>query len=358
MRKKEAVLAFSGGFDSSLVLSMISGSSRFPDKITCIDSESGSIKTIDGGFNSDYQSVRLVNITCDQFSYGQKARQDASMISVMNKLNETLKKNKKSFNFGSGISKINVQLENNGYKTKIIIQQVMVVHHMVMIADDYSDVFIGWHYGDDAFRFIDSIRNVFVSTCECLGKKLRLILPLSFTPKDHILIQNYNIGLWDKANTCESQDTFFRNGTHCGHCTPCKNLIKSILFIDDRKIPEAYLSMFEKESISRVVSKIKDKTDAILKDVVDSDSDKSPEVVYREHVSNNREDSNHTFDDVFGEHDEDVLDREDSNETFDDHFDKHGKVLKWGADREKKEVVKKNRFNLTKRVARNHRNRN
>jgi hypothetical protein len=257
-KPRSAVLMWTGGFDSTFLLACLAempvpknrGTSKASIDDTVFEHNPCGVSSSGPLFRRDvpkYDRVRVVTIYSDILPREQQERQAMARSLALAKI-------EKASGRRIGCSRIDVRHDSCWPSLGDVgmIQQQMAVHHAACVAGPDEDVFVGWHRGDCAMSEIERLRRMFLDHAAALGKHgLRLLTPLVDYRKIDIVKVVHGLGLWDACTTCDDGSGGFALGTHCGTCTPCVNLLSSVVFGDDvdRETKRDILSLFKREVV-------------------------------------------------------------------------------------------------------------
>lgn len=245
--RRKALLMWSGGFDSTLLLAALTkydpnvvqmeSFARGYNGVTCGTSMGGPIayEQLTG-----YRTVRVATIYCSQFSRAQMERQIIARGRVLGLIEEKI---------GRQIEVVRINADYDGAADKHggLFQQQASVYYGTSILERDEDLIVGWHFADHANAYMERLYRLFNDHAGMTHRtNSRLLTPLIMHQKEEILRYIHDLGLWNACTTCEGwgSNAFNHN---CGRCQPCRNILKSIFFGErlDRETRKNFLSTFD-----------------------------------------------------------------------------------------------------------------
>lgn len=198
MRK---IVAFSGGFDSTLTLANLVREAYFDDEIlavTCVHHSTGDVKL---------------------------AKEKEARDNIINKLKTlyplvTLNS-----------AEIEIQVDSSLYpgNSEGLSQPILWICSLIPFIQPGAEVYLGYISSDQAIGYLDSIKNMWRSSLEIQNcKKVELKLPLRYYSKEEVLgclmVQYPKL-----IDLCVSCDSLYDPKKFCGNCSPCRHLKSALV---------------------------------------------------------------------------------------------------------------------------------
>lgn len=207
MRK---IVAFSGGFDSTLALVHTLNESSPHDEIRCI---------------SIYHEMTGL----PKLNKEREARA---------KIIKFLREKYPDHSIKNEEMRISLDWKYDGKTNKGLSQPIFWVCNLAPLVEDGDELVLGYINGDQAMTEMHSIYQLWNSAMRIQkGKRVRIKLPLQYTTKSEVIkhLINYHEELVDMCFSCESLST---RDEACGYFEPCEHLksalVQLVLTYSDR----------------------------------------------------------------------------------------------------------------------------
>lgn len=194
------IVAFSGGYDSTYLLTRM-----------CQDS----------AFNND--EIWAVSLIQNLTGEAKLAREHASRIIVLEKLRERFPDcNLKSTEIVIDVPWFLTGTRRARYGCP---QPVLWLNNILPILGDDDKIYLSYIRGDDALCLVHEMEQIWSYGKKVTGSQAELIFPIRFTTKEQVLqelIKDYP-DILPYCTSCEGIN-YSGRGTACGECVPCQHL--------------------------------------------------------------------------------------------------------------------------------------
>ena len=118
-----------------------------------------------------------------------------------------------------------------------LVQAQQWISAALPFVDNNDWLYVGAIRGDDLTSlFIESYRKMVDATCDLLGRKVHICMPLAGCPKSYVLERLLKNDLYDLTWYCENpQIKLADDGTSslvkCGNCLPCQTHLDALLHL-------------------------------------------------------------------------------------------------------------------------------
>lgn len=202
---ERAVVLFSGGFDSTLVLADIVSAA------------------------SDTDTIYAVSIQHNLTGVQKLRREYESQLLILRELRKRFPKIK--------IEHEVITVESNWISgdtssSRGLAQPILWLCNLIPLLQQGDVIYVGYNKDDQAIIHLDNITNLLKAACVIQeNKKLSVEYPLKYRPKVDVLrriLTDYPY-LFDVCTSCESM--LYAGENVCGSCTPCQHLKEALLLI-------------------------------------------------------------------------------------------------------------------------------